>query len=906
MAASVIHTASQSYPPPPSFSQESADSSVAGAHLSQAGMYPFDGPQSITSTPTPTPPASRGQHQISSFNTATYPPPNGVPIQQAPPKRYNEANGSIPQQQYPPGHKPQIYTAVYSSVSVYEMEVNGVAVMRRRSDSWLNATQILKVAGIDKGKRTKVLEKEILSGEHEKVQGGYGKYQGTWINYHRGVDFCRQYGVAEILRPLLEYDMGQDGTTVAGHGNINTPTKEQAMAAQRKRNMLNGSFENRPSPQSQSGTFFQNISKTAAHAVNAINKARLDPTGSRAVTNHRPFAQGRRPSQQFTGSQESLYLPNSQQSTQSMHSDHSFTANSQLDPALRTHNKPYLEIDANGDANEPPRKRVRPSSSQSQITYDMGNDTAMMEIIPTDSNASFLASHSQANVPVTVAGLPALPPPVSNSALEKQQKLLSLFNEDANRTDFASHPATTQLSGEDFDIPIDHTAHTALHWAATLGRIHILRTLIAKGASIFRLNGGGETALMRAAITTNNYDNRTFPEILKFLGTSIEIQDGRGQTVLHHIAASSAIKGRWVATRHYLDSILEYVVGNSNAPNSQQASFDTGDDHGIHIPPSTTKPIGLLRFMSDVVNAQDMAGDTALHCAAKVGNQAMVQQLLEIGADRMIPNLRGLRPIDIPGVGGDPKSSDLQPSNRGAAEDDNAVSKFESAHRDLIESVNESLAEAQKTFHAERQDKQGRIDQTHSILRENAARLAEEKGRLQHIQRKGNDKQKTQMRIENLQRTNNALKVKHGNRCDLKLDIPIGEADRGLEVDASKLPPAPKDEPYPIPLDPNSPEAQYLATLDPTPILQARAEAYRNVNQRLEQEVKALGEKSSELEMQMRKVVSISLKVEEEKVHSWMPSLVAAVESERGEDLDEARVLELLRRVEREIEGGDS
>lgn len=65
--------------------------------------------------------------------------------------------------------------AVYSGVSVYEMEINGVAVMRRRSDSWLNATQILKVAGVDKGKRTKVLEKEILTGEHEKVQGGYGK-----------------------------------------------------------------------------------------------------------------------------------------------------------------------------------------------------------------------------------------------------------------------------------------------------------------------------------------------------------------------------------------------------------------------------------------------------------------------------------------------------------------------------------------------------------------------------------------------------------------------------------------------------------------------------------------------------------------------------------------------------------
>lgn len=55
----------------------------------------------------------------------------------------------------------------------------GVAVMRRRADSWLNATQILKVAGFDKPQRTRILEREVQKGEHEKVQGGYGKYQGA-------------------------------------------------------------------------------------------------------------------------------------------------------------------------------------------------------------------------------------------------------------------------------------------------------------------------------------------------------------------------------------------------------------------------------------------------------------------------------------------------------------------------------------------------------------------------------------------------------------------------------------------------------------------------------------------------------------------------------------------------------
>jgi hypothetical protein len=62
------------------------------------------------------------------------------------------------------GVSSQIYSAVYSGVAVFEMMINDVAVMRRRRDSFMNATQILKVGGIEKGKRTKILEKVLLLG----------------------------------------------------------------------------------------------------------------------------------------------------------------------------------------------------------------------------------------------------------------------------------------------------------------------------------------------------------------------------------------------------------------------------------------------------------------------------------------------------------------------------------------------------------------------------------------------------------------------------------------------------------------------------------------------------------------------------------------------------------------------
>ena len=579
--------------------------------------------------------------------------------------------------------------------------MNGIAVMRRRNDSWLNATQILKVAGIDKGKRTKVLEKEILAGEHEKVQGGYGKYQGTWIKYRRGVEFCRQYGVEELLRPLLEYDMGQDGLTAAGHGNVETPTKEQAMAAQRKRNMLNGGIENRPPAESPNGTFFKNISKTAANAVNAINKARFDSPAPRPVSgNRRPMSSAQRPPQSMMGSQESAYNGSSQQSLQSMQSENSFGPNSQLDPALRGHNTPYFTTahnnDNNGDIQEPPRKRAKPSSGREMLSYNVNGGYDASSQVMTGGSTQSLAyqpnGDSQFSVDLSIAGLPPLPQPITSSALEKQQVLTSLFL-DSSQTDFSKHPALLLLSGEDLDIPIDATAHTALHWAATLARTSLLRALISKGASIFRLNGGGETALIRAALTTNNLDNNSFPELLELLGPTIEIRDGRGRTVLHHIAVSSAVKGRSAACRYYLESLLEFVVRRGSASSSQQNSFNHGSDPMF----TPMKSIGLARFMSEIVNAADVAGDTALNLAARIGNKSIIQQLLEVGANPTLANRGGLKPLDF-GVGGDPESMDIQSNSQVSKVERDPIIKVAESSQELLTCMSKFLMLARFTI----------------------------------------------------------------------------------------------------------------------------------------------------------------------------------------------------------------
>ncbi|PGH02146.1 hypothetical protein AJ80_08908 [Polytolypa hystricis UAMH7299] len=102
----------------------------------------------------------------------------------------------------------KIYSATYSSVPVYEFKVGSDNVMRRRADDWINATHILKVAGLDKPARTRILEREVQKGVHEKVQGGYGKYQGTWIPLEEGRALAERNGVLPKLRIIFDYASG--------------------------------------------------------------------------------------------------------------------------------------------------------------------------------------------------------------------------------------------------------------------------------------------------------------------------------------------------------------------------------------------------------------------------------------------------------------------------------------------------------------------------------------------------------------------------------------------------------------------------------------------------------------------------------------------------------------------------
>lgn len=904
------------YQQPPSFPQHGHSNSL-NASFPQAPPLGTYEAQSVTSTPAPTPPPPRPvsqqqQQQQMVYNMNGAPPiTNGGPMMQAPNTfaGYPDQNVYTQPNLYTNGFKPpQIYTAVYSNVSVFEMEVNGIAVMRRRADSWLNATQILKVAGVDKGKRTKVLEKEI-TGEHEKVQGGYGKYQGTWVNYQRGREFARQYGVEQSLLPLLEYDITSDGTVGMNHG-IETPTKEQAMAAQRKR-MYGG--DGRPLTQSAGGTFFKNMSNTAANAIHALNRTRLDSPGQ---MDGRRSVGPRRQSQTFYG-QDSLYGQGpSQQSMQSMTSQDSFGTNG----GIMSQNASFTDF-PQPDGQEPPRKRIRPSPQTSFIgnPYEGAMDLTLQEGTPTEQ-VSFFSQPSQSfmmtsNIPYGIEPLPPVSGPLEE---QKKELLLDLFI-DPSRTDFDDHPAFLRLSGEEFELPIDGSCNTALHWAATLARIALVRKLLEKGFNMRRANSGGETALIAACQARNNLDRSTFPQLLELLGSSIEVRDGRGRTLLHHIAVSSAMKGRAAVGKYYLESLLEYVVRQgSSAQNSM--SFE-----GMHGANGSTQPeaMTLARFMTEIVNAQDKAGDTALNLAARTSTTSIIAQLVEVGADPNIMNRGGLAPSDF-GVGSHtngelhdhvmPLFDQSAPTNNSSqksceeAQEGLMICKFMSGlswARLTLAAIREILSQSEADFTSEMKEKKETLDKTNAALKESGNSLAEERRRLEEVRSTVREKEELEQKVQNLRQATFKLRseLQSGETpTTIQDDVPVGEADKGLDLGGqlplvAQLFPSEMDDPNNMVL--NQDQADFLACLERAEVLSGRTQVYQQHNQQLEATAKTLKARSGELEERYKQIVSLCTGASESQVDGLLDELVQAVISEQKDNnLELGKVRNFLRMVQ--------
>ncbi|KAF2182002.1 apses-domain-containing protein [Zopfia rhizophila CBS 207.26] len=413
----------------------------------------------------------------------------------------------------PPLPDGKIYSATYSNVPVYEYNVAGNHVMRRRADDWINATHILKVADFDKPARTRILEREVQKGVHEKVQGGYGKYQGTWVPLSDGRLLAERNGVLDKLLPIFDFIPGDRSPP---------PAPKHATAA-----------TNRPKVQRQGAGARRNAFMTA----------------SQSQISEEQFEDSQVPSHSQDYREETP--DNTTVVSESMLGDPDMLHASQYSTGSRK------------------RKRGADQMSIQDQQHQIWADALLDYFMLLDSEDRFVA--------------PPEPPPNVN-----------------------------------LDRPIDEKGHSAMHWAAAMGDVEVVKELIRRGARIDCLSNNLETPLMRAVMFTNNYDKQTMPHMVKILQHTVVKTDWFGSTVFHHIAATTSSTNKYVCARYYLDCIINKLSET-------------------WIPDEVTR----------ILNTQDQNGDTAIMIAARNGARKCVRSLLGRNVALEIPNKKGETADDL-------------------------------------------------------------------------------------------------------------------------------------------------------------------------------------------------------------------------------------------------------------------
>lgn len=204
--------------------------------------------------------------------------------------------------------------------------------------------------------------------------------------------------------------------------------------------------------------------------------------------------------------------------------------------------------------------------------------------------------------------------PLSHADKEHQLWAEELFDyfmlQDSPHDSLPSAPQPPATA--DLNRPIDDKGHTALHWAAAMGDIEVVKDLIRRGANIDVQAQNGETPLMRAVVFTNNFDRQNMQKLAGLLIRTVQMQEWFGSTVFHHIANTTERKSKYHCARYYLDCILD------------QMSAVLGPD-------------GIER----VLNTQDQNGDTAITIAARNGARKCVRSLIGRNAAVDIQNMGG-------------------------------------------------------------------------------------------------------------------------------------------------------------------------------------------------------------------------------------------------------------------------
>ncbi|KAH9995486.1 hypothetical protein BJV77DRAFT_1066214 [Russula vinacea] len=483
----------------------------------------------------------------------------------------------------------KIYNAVYSSVQVYECMVRGIAVMRRRADSYVNATQILKVAGVDKGRRTKILEKEILPAPSPQ--------QFRQVVVQRGItalfsSLCTDY--AGICTPSLEPRACTRSITpsTSQHQGLVYPPPPGVVYPGSPAPVVSGVSPTPPpiQPLKRTRSEMEAGSTGIPDTIHSLMTAQGSPSSAAAApqsnADDNPDIP---PTPSYPGSygETTAFQP----INGAVHSDDGLTV---------TLNGAY----ANGttDAEEPKTR----FASKPDIPRNMDPTLPLKD----HRRAAIITAVLQRDDP--------------NAVLELIRDI----------------PLENGAPGFYVDCVLDELGHTALHISASLGRLKVVEALIANGADVHRGNYNGETPLIRACLLSNNFDQQSFGELVSLLHPSIRTLDTARKSVLHHVVALAGVRNRAIIASYYLDQIFLWIAQHQDG--DFRPVVDLQDEHGdtalniaARAPTDTPNKLGLRPGDFGVENEELGGGPRVedLIASLRSGPLAPVQKSQDVIAD---------------------------------------------------------------------------------------------------------------------------------------------------------------------------------------------------------------------------------------------------------------------------------
>jgi regulatory protein SWI6 len=424
--------------------------------------------------------------------------------------------------------------------------------------------------------------------------------------------------VTSYLAPILEYQPGPEMLAALPVARADTPSRPSSSTG------FNGNFMPPPSHHPENGASMMapyngGVPNHSQHPVHHLPPPHWNADPMMYPPSH--------PGMGFQGHpQNAYYHPYPMQQLTPSHSNDNLAAVVELNGLPPSNSDTYndefghtypVHVRSKGEVDmEPPTKRQKsdPAIQEEEESEDSEDDLIAAKPLPPSMMLATKMSRSKESL----------------SSQAVRAKMLGLFR-DEFENDVRRHLGYNDETPLDIDTLIDDNGHTALHWAASLGKISIVEQLIQLGADIHRGNVNGETPLARAVLAANNADLGTLTQLLHHLGPSIRTIDRTYRTIIHHIALVSSVAGRATYARIYMTGILEWVAkGQTSSASSEQLQV-----------------VGPKMNLKSLVDVQDEYGDTALIVAARAGNKGLVKLLLDAGADKTKANKMGLKALDF-------------------------------------------------------------------------------------------------------------------------------------------------------------------------------------------------------------------------------------------------------------------